>query len=754
MKKLLFSLFFCLVLIISSYAANAEFGYYDVNHDGCVKTDDTLALLDTLLNSDEEQISVIRVVQCMKISTASTAVNATVIAVDNDSCTVTFSTTHTDNITLPFDVLGITDTVDADTLDSTPATLTLQNPVSNDSSVYAALIGSHTTVQSGTSNRPISIKALNTKSENGSHANDDFHTASVEISYRETVDLTSDVNHRYRLAFYPRVKKVKDDLYLLTYHIGELGSHVFYATSKDSLTWSEPQILYNNKEDYAMVPTYTSGPLIGNSEDRFAAVNPDACVLDNGEILLVFAIRPASGYRHYPDLSGLMLVRGTVNEDNSISWSEPKKITVGQVWEPFIWQRNDGQIEIYWSNPAPYMTKYGYDVNVRSAGVSMIYSNDNGYTWSPDIEEGKSNGYLFKRVYNELIGYSYGTGDDGNPFSQTLLPYFGGQMPAVTRLYNGLSLIGVEVRRLNQSYTFSYATSKANGDWDALSLTEDGPANSSTRQVFNAAGPYLATFPSGEVYLTYHWSSVHYYKMGAPDGSAFTDERYVAVPNASGLWGSSELVGSHEIISLGQMKKETGTDADGEKSYEYGIELTHSYLNHRINAQKFAISVDNNNSDWKNNTDAIFVGSESQAQLSVQVAHDKNNVYFLLSRIDSMLNTGDNASIKIAADNGAYYRIDIALTGAYTVTYCENGNETAVTKGSAAFKIHGTVNNNKYADTGVLTEFAIAKSDLKLENASSFKIMPSLINIDDGETITDTLSIADTVAYWPTVVLD
>ena len=757
MKKILCALLFCIVLIFSISAATTEFGYYDANLDGCVELDDALTYLKIFLNNKGDDVPLLRVVQTLKASVASTAVNATVVEADTEARTVTFSIPNADNITLPYAPLGITDIPDAEALVGMPATLALENPVGEESDIYAALMGSHIGVQSSTGSQPASIKELNTKSESGSHVNDDFNAASVETSYRETVDLTKEHHHRFRLAFYPRVKKVKDDLYVMAYHIYELGKHIYFTTSEDSLTWNAPEILYNNDADYGKVPEYTDGPLAGKTDDKFVAVNPDICVLDNGELLLVFALRPSAGYRDYPDLSGIMLMRGTVNADNSVTWTEPEQITVGQLWEPFIWQREDGQVEIYWSNSAPYMNKYGYDVKVRSAGVSMIVSNDNGHTWAPSIEAAKSNDYLFARVYNEFLGYTRGEGADGNALSLLPIPYFGGQMPAVTRLYNGRSLLGVEVRTLNDRYMFSSAVSKENGDWDSLELTEDGPDNDSTRQLFVGAGPYLATFPSGEVYLTMHSDRGLLYEIGAPDGSAFTDKKFAVLPKATGMWGANELVGSHEVISAGQLKKAIITEnADGTTttSYEYGIEIAHTYLNHRINAQKTTINVDSNNSDWKNNTDAIFVGSESQAQLSVQVAHDDNNVYFLLSRIDNLLNAGDNASVCIAADSNAYYRIDITLTGDYTVTFCNGGNETVVSTGNAAYKLHGMVNNSNSDDIGALFELAIAKSDVGLENASSFKMLPSLINVDDGAAITDTLCVADDMACWPVVVLD
>lgn len=726
MKKLLLALLLSFLFVIG---ASADAGYYDCNGDGSVTIGDVLASLEALL-SHEEGTSLLRTIRIANVAVTGKTVNATVASVDTDAKTVTFSTTAGDGVTATFATLGL-ENVDAAALDSTPVILTVQKPVGKESAVYAFRFGAR--LPAGNDNRPLSIKALNRKSENGSHAEDDFRTSSVEVNFRETVDLTKEDHHRYRRAYYPRVKKVKDDLYVLAHHVNELGAHVYIATSEDSINWNAPSLMYQNNTDDKII-TYTEGPLVGTT-DRFVSVNPDICVLDNGELLYVFAVRPNHGYHDYPDHCGIYLMRGTVAEDNTISWSDYTQITVGQVWEPFIWQRPDGQVEIYWSNPAPYITRYGYDYNVRSAGVSMIASTDGGYTWSPSIEEGKASGYIFTRVYNEYIGDSYGKDKDGGKLHQKL-PYFAGQMPAVTSLYDGRSLLGAEVRQLDQTFDFSFATSKAGGDWDTLALTEDGPATAH-KSVFDAAGPYLATFPSGEVYLTYHWAGTQYYKMGDPKGTAFTNERYVAVPGAGGMWGASELVGSHEVISAGQLKTETvSEDAEtGETvtTYEYGIELVHSYLNHRINAQKFAVLVDGYTDDWAYNTDALFIGSETQAQLAVQVAHDKDNVYFLLSRLDATAEDGDS--------------VILLLNGTVTVTVSSDGSYTVGSHSGDGVAV-------SHEGEGTLIELAIPKDVLGLVDKNAFTLCPTLIEQQEGTAVTDTFANAATAAYHPSVILD
>ena len=59
----------------------------------------------------------------------------------------------------------------------------------------------------------LSIKELNTNSEVGSHAEDDYKTATMEINFRETVDLRSSNTgfNRYDNAYYPRIKKINEN---------------------------------------------------------------------------------------------------------------------------------------------------------------------------------------------------------------------------------------------------------------------------------------------------------------------------------------------------------------------------------------------------------------------------------------------------------------------------------------------------------------------------------------------------------------
>ena len=584
------------------------------------------------------------------------------------------------------------------------------------------------------------IAELNTKGEDGDHADDDFNTASLEIDYRQTAELTSAKTgySRYDNAWYPRVKKVRDDLYLLLYHYGQYGQHIYWTTSRDGVKWNAPSVLYQGGAS-ATGFTHAEGPLAGTKDDM-RAVNPDACVLDNGDILCVYSVRSNKGYQQVIDLNGLELVRGKVTASGGIQWSKPTKIYTGTNWEPFIMQRDDGQIEIYFSSSVTYIAKYGFDKAKRSSGTGLIVSKDGGYTWTPDVQAGDKNYYRPTVVYQQAIG------EKKTPNGETAM-YFSGQMPSVVQLYNGKSMIAVEVHGLNNKYTISLATSEAGGNWKDLGITEEGPSTM-MKDVFTGAAPYLARFESGEVYLTYTSKGLKG-RMAKADGTAVSSKEFTAVPGAAGSWGSTEIVGSHAVLS-------TAPVVNGDKR---GVKIVRSYLNHRINAPKTAVTVDGYTNDWDNieNTDALFVGSESQAQITLRAAHDDENVYFLVSRLDDFMTSSDAVMVCIGAGETADYRVVVGVDGSVSIDhYSAGAKQSSITGGTAVVKVLGTLNNNEDTDEGCVYEIAVPKSAVGLTGAKSFKVRPVLTNKDSNNVILDTLTgvTAYSTALWPDIVLD
>lgn len=538
----------------------------------------------------------------------------------------------------------------------------------------------------------------------GSHLADDYKTSSIAPNFRETVELNSDTTgyFRYDNAWYPRIKKVREDLYLLLYMYGELGPHLYFVTSRDGVHWEEPQVLYDNRAADKTV-TYTDGPLTGVT-DRYCAVNADACVLQNGEVLCVYWERPHRGYHGYIDHSCMYLRRGTVTAEHTLLWSEPRKIYVGSGWEPFIHQREDGQIEVYWSSIVAYHSMYGFDKEKRSTCTMMIVSNDNGETWMPDVRAGDTNHHVATRVFQQYIG-------DRVPYGHPELspvPYFGGQMPSAARLCNGKTMLAIEVHTIDYKFKISHTVSGAGGNWKPLALTEAGPEGS-VYTAFSGASPYLCRFPSGEVYMTYTRGRDLRYRMCAPDGSeAFPEERFAA-PGTYGIWGSCLLDGGHTVITAAQNK-------NGEK---WGIRLTHGYLNHRIDALRYGA--------WDEGADALFVGGASQAQITLRAAYDDVNLYLRIDRLDDHLTDGDTATVRLASDGAVY-----------TVTV---GND-----GLIASDLDGVSAVTTVACGGCVSEIALPRAAL----GESIAVCPAL---DEDGTVHDTIHGAEDPALWPAVKL-
>ncbi|MBP5302274.1 MAG: hypothetical protein J6Y88_03400, partial [Bacteroidales bacterium] len=71
---------------------------------------------------------------------------------------------------------------------------------------------------------------------------------------------------------------------------------------------------------------------------------------------------------------------------------------------------------------------------------------------------------------------------------------------------------------------------------------------------------------------------------------------------------------------------------------------------HRVDAPYDHVRVDGNNIEWGNNTDALFLGSDSQAQCSFRFAYDERYLYVLAEYLDEELIPRDN--IRLLFSNG------------------------------------------------------------------------------------------------------
>lgn len=577
------------------------------------------------------------------------------------------------------------------------------------------------------------IARLNTNSANGDHAEDDLMRASLEPDFRGSAEITyADTGHKlFAEMNYPRIKQWKDDLYVLMFSTSQTGNRICYTTSTDGISWAAPTVLWAaSQHPYG-------------ENDHLIASGLEACMLDNGQILCVFAVRPKWAYRYDIDANGLYVLHGCIGAGNKLIFGTPKKIYTGQCWEPSILQRADGTVEIYFTQIAPYIAKYSFDTEKRSSGTGYLVSRDWGCTWTPNIQAGDTNYYRATTVLQQYIGDKTRVIDGAS----ITAPYFSGQMPVAVELYNGRMLLAAEVHGLDFNFTVSYALSREDGTWKALDFTEEGP-DTLVESPYDTAAPYVDRFLSGETLLAYGKSAQYYARLGAADGSGFGRE-FNLIGKTRGSMGSIFVSGTHMVLAA--FPNEPVEDAPR------GTKIVRAYLNHRIDAPTQSVTVDGDAAEWKNNTDALFVGSQTQAQVTLQAAHDAENVYFLLSRLDGYLTDGDTVTVCIADGKTSDYRITVDSRGNVTGVHVENAVAKETFAAKAAVTVLGTENDNSNTDAGVLYEVAVPKALLGLDGADEMQVRLELKNRDakDEAVITDSFTGVSYFAtgLWPIVKL-
>ena len=573
------------------------------------------------------------------------------------------------------------------------------------------------------------ISKFNLSSENGSADNDNAY---VELDRTTMITLDENSHYRYQNAFYPRITKVKDNLFLMTYNYSQLGRHLYYTTSTDGVNWAAPSVLYS--ADAAKNKfTYESGSLKGEQDD-FIAATADHCVLDDGTVMCVYSRRARNGYgsNEYTGLHTLEVVKGTVS-GSTIEWSTPTSVYHGHSWEPDIIQRENGTIEIYWSHSAPMIEKYGFNEDMRSSGVAMISSTDGGNTWTPNVPADDDD-YAGKRIYQYNAGKF--TLDNG-----TKVNFYHGQMPGVVELVDGRMAVIAETRTTSRSYhMISLARSEKNGEWKELGIDEAGPSDV-IEDNFKGAAPTLMRFDSGELLVTYNanrdGSNMMYARLldktGSDIASAYElNPFYTTSTTDSGFWSASAPVDSHTAILAMSYKKYKGLEPETSTN-ENGEEVTTLHnttvvgqvrLNHTIDATKKNMVADGNLQEWKDITDALFVGSLSSVQATYRFAYDEDYIYVAVDRIDSSNSADDTNYIMIATESGS---ITAKLGG-------DNTLPSGVTAGT------------KTAVGGKVCEFAFDRAALGL-TGDYIRVNPGFTdagnNVDDrinGTVLSDTSS--------------
>ena len=530
-----------------------------------------------------------------------------------------------------------------------------------------------------------SIYELNTEDDPiDSHAGV-THLSTLELDRRNSYHLKNEDLIESGDLWYPRIKRLSTGRYILFYQDGRWGPNVYYAFSDDGTHWEEPRVLFQShltaldlyQRDYATA---------------------DAIELENGDIVVAAIFHPVkkSETSQSPNRF-LMSEKGIVTKystDGGETWSEQQVVYQGRVWEPSFLQLPDGTLQMYLTHSAPKDAIYRNDMGSHvSSGVAMITSTDNGRTWTPMALKYP---YVAKRIAQQKIYVN----ENG-------VQILTDQMPVAILLHDNETIV-MAAESLSKYGGDHYTSIIRSHDFfdRTLEENEDGPEDRDN-MVHKGTGPYIAQFPSGEIALSMGVSSKLKIYLGNETGTKFYFDREYnpLTTQARGMWGDVFVTGSHTLISsFGDTIVEAGVKTN---LHSTGIGVSRLILNHRIDAKTANMTVDGNTADWFDNTDALFAGSISQAQVSVRAAHDADNVYFLFETLDYDVRTQEKFEFQIS-DGSRVYRVNLNINGGMSISV-KSGSSITVTGHKSAVKIYGTKDNTSDTDEGYVIEFSIPR---------------------------------------------
>lgn len=497
---------------------------------------------------------------------------------------------------------------------------------------------------------------------------------------------------------YSRIKKMHNGNFLMMYQNAQIGSNIYCNISSDLFSWGRSAYLF-------LQNSITSS--VGSDQRRYSSA--DAVVLSNGDVLACVAARANKAYSKNPADNYIAMKRST---DNGETWGEEQFIYNGTTWEPYLLQLPSGKIQCYFTDTDPSKGR-------GNSGTSIVESEDNGYTWSPN---GLSNCYKVIRQYK----YMY----EGTRI-------YTDQMASVRMLNDGHTLLGFMEARLeepaNNEGTSTYKLSVVRGydEFKHLGEGEVGPEDRNTNVLKGAAG-YVSQFHSGETVLSTNISNIFKVKLGDCHGRNFQGgdnwtSKWLEVLPEKGYWGSTEVISGHEIIGTMHCSK--------------GIQIQKLYLNHRIDAPKCNITLDGDNREWEH-TQAWFIGSNDAAiQTCIRAAQDDSNLYFIFDRRDPYLNTGDDISLYISGSDKISTSAICAVVGVdgSVSSKSYNAGSWALQDDArgitAAVTLVGTLDDTK-PDSGYVAEVAVPKSLLPQTEDGYQRVMVIVHNGKSQDTFT------------------
>ena len=498
---------------------------------------------------------------------------------------------------------------------------------------------------------------------------------------------------------YPRFARMANGKWIMTYHnrpANSCGYDCRYFLSDDLLSWTYGNYMFQR---YAI-----DYPAISGNKRTFSNCIP--CTLADGSTIAVASYRSNKQYKDYPEANGIVMRRTT----DGVSWSQSpftaQEIVSGETnWEPWIYQQPSGRIEVYFTDANN--TRY-FD---NDSGTSMIYSDDNGVTWS-----GKQ----------KVIRHKF----DDSHFTDQMISV--ARIPGSSQLFFASEVWDDD----DNGYSVSIGKSKADGTWDALSDSEEGPSDYRWKQIPSAAAPTVMIFPSGELVLSYNSSSAFYGRLATPDYDAVAAAPAKQLLEASGWWGTVHEVGTHKMVAA------IFSGAS--------IVMAQYCLNHDIRATARTAVTDGINQEWRKTDEALFLGANSQAQATLRCSQDAENLYFLVEVRDEDLKTADYVQVFLAPYGKASLDADCRRFGskvaaAATQCYWNGSKWTSGSYGiTSARAKEGTLDDNTDTDTGYYAEICVPRSAITITDG---KVLLNLLLHDSGHD-DELLASNSDLSYW------
>ena len=531
---------------------------------------------------------------------------------------------------------------------------------------------------------------MNAAHKEGSHT-DLTDYSYLEADFRTRNELSPSVA-KTSLPYYTRVKQLPDGTFLLFYNDEKNGQGVRCLKSENGKTWGSYSTVFSPFSDKVYA-------------------NPDAIVLNNGDILVCAAWRHKGSYYTNPTRGGISIKRST---DNGKTWGQEQVIFTGINWEPSFLQLRSGELHIYWTNTTCHVLPSG---NNTSTGTAMLRSFDNGKTWTGDI----STPYSGQVVSKQKTEYYDG------------VQFYTDQMPVAVELQNGTIALAME-SRLNRNNTYRVTMAYSNDNWaETVPANGEGPKDKLTNH-FVATAPYIRQFPSGEVILRYSRLETSTLLLADPTGHKFHKE-LVKLDNTN-HWGSIELIDNmHTALAVSTSKYDVDTPNELRKITTQKVNLDHALFAPGADS----IEIDGNSHDWTNNTDALFVGSASQAQATYRFAKNGDKVYLLIDRLDYDLTDEDTCTVQFSLPGSILdvLSVTVGING-ITEQFARISGVKQDISCNAEVTVFGTANDGKAKDEGFLAEIEIPASFF----GDEIRVSPTLYNKDtDGKGIADSIEM-------------